>query len=307
MADSPPTLPAAVAAAPVHPDRGLPILPLSLAIRILSPRGAGIRDQTFEALIGRMARECYAVSHDDLKVDPDGLTWDHTVGLDLDDEEIAAGYVTLRVTVDPEGPDPDDELAPYHEGPGPVVVYTGPCNDEGEIDDPGTGSTVDPTDPVAVLRYNDRNDGPRKGFVAGVFFLRFGGDWGVSFYVDDPDHGDTEYDDIQDALDAARDAARRDVEPSYGYPWAQSRAYRIPDRYDVSECRAAGFTVAEHTPSGVVYMGVDGGGYDFLSSHWGPLYLARHARSYVDGYPWAVETDHGPILVCPDGHADLGQ
>jgi len=74
-----------------------------------------------------------------------------------------------------------------------------------------------------------------------------------------------------------------------GYPWAWNWSYYVDeDRPDVIDClQGAGFTVARQTATGYTFAGIDGGGYDFKSSHHvvlAALVLARHGRRVtVDG------------------------
>lgn len=179
------TLTDALKTAPRDRD-GVPILPLTVALSVLSPSGAGVRDETLRAALLNMSARAYVGSYEILReaADPSD-TWDYTVGLE-----------------------------------------------------------------------------------------------------------DVDVDSLED------------VEPTYGYPWASYATWRLPDGYDAAELRAAGFIVAAYTPSGETFFGVDGGGYDFLSAHWGPLYL-RHAADR-HAYGWTVETDAGPIRVVPDDDPILG-
>lgn len=58
------------------------------------------------------------------------------------------------------------------------------------------------------------------------------------------------------------------------WPFAWNTAPKI-DRMYIEDFVAAGFVVVEHTPSGDVYAGIDGGGFDFLSGLWVRAYLRR--------------------------------
>lgn len=72
------------------------------------------------------------------------------------------------------------------------------------------------------------------------------------------------------------DPYEKSVLPSWGTMWSfnnsldEDWARENPDK--VKEC---GFRLYEYTKSGELYLGIDGGGYDFYSHHWVPLYKAR--------------------------------
>lgn len=83
--------------------------------------------------------------------------------------------------------------------------------------------------------------------------------------------------DATDEEDAARAAEAANLEDyranACGWPFAWNTAAAIDER-DADEFAAAGFVVATHEPSGQVYAGIDGGGYDFLEAHWSRVFLA---------------------------------
>ena len=75
------------------------------------------------------------------------------------------------------------------------------------------------------------------------------------------------------ARDAADAANLEDYRANaYGWPFAHNYAAAIDER-EADDFAAAGFIVAQHEPSGQVYAGIDGGGYDFLEAHWSRVYL----------------------------------
>lgn len=90
-------------------------------------------------------------------------------------------------------------------------------------------------------------------------------------------YGDTldVYNDEGEADEAAERLNIQDArENCYGYPWAQYNCYQLQggtERHSEALTQA-GFRVAEHTPSGETYFGIDGGGYCF-DVHWVKLAL----------------------------------
>lgn len=110
--------------------------------------------------------------------------------------------------------------------------------------------------------------------------------------------------DATDEEDAARAAEAANLEDyranACGWPFAWHTAAAIDER-DADEFAAAGFVVATHEPSGQVYAGIDGGGYDFLEAHWSRVFLAfRLCGTYAppciyvptaDGLRRVVRTD----------------
>ena len=118
--------------------------------------------------------------------------------------------------------------------------------------------------------------------------------------------GQDDYDTCDESsADAAAEAANVEAykEGAAGWPFAQNYAAAIDIR-DADDFSAAGFVVAEHTPSGQVYAGIDGGGYDLLEAHWCPLFLRMrlHDRHYGAGVFAGVI--HAPPCIyvpTPDG------
>jgi len=102
-----------------------------------------------------------------------------------------------------------------------------------------------------------------------------------------------------DAIDFVRE---RMEEIRYGFPWAQSWAFRPDDRITDDELREAGFTVARYTggeggrgDAEYRLCGIDGGGYSFDGAHFAPLCAVFHANRR--GYGWKVETDDGEAYI----------
>lgn len=131
---------------------------------------------------------------------------------------------------------------------------------------------------------------------------------------DVPVDGESVYgwDDEADALEAASNLdneyhAEYFHENCYGFPWAHSWAF-LPDRWvQNGSLSAAGFRVATYTGgSGERHdetfrlAGIDGGGYDMLSSNWARL-VAYHTISR----DISVDTDNGPAIITMDYRADL--
>lgn len=89
----------------------------------------------------------------------------------------------------------------------------------------------------------------------------------------DHDTYDTEEeDDARRACDAANLENYR--ANANGWPFAWNTAAEV-SRFEIDAFAAAGFVIARHEPSGTLYAGIDGGGYDFLEAHWSRVYLAR--------------------------------
>lgn len=87
------------------------------------------------------------------------------------------------------------------------------------------------------------------------------------------DHDGYDATDEGEAEQAAEAGNRDDYQANAcGWPFAWNTAAAIDVR-DADDFAAAGFVVAEHVPSGQVYAGIDGGGYDFLEAHWSRVYL----------------------------------
>lgn len=63
--------------------------------------------------------------------------------------------------------------------------------------------------------------------------------------------------------------------PSWGTMWMTNNSvddYWIENHlHEMAQC---GFRIYEHEDYGYIF-GIDGGGYDFYSEHWIPLYKAR--------------------------------
>ena len=86
-------------------------------------------------------------------------------------------------------------------------------------------------------------------------------------------HEDYDREDEDSARAAAEAANVEDYRTNaYGWPFAHNYAAAIDER-DADDFDAAGFVVARHEPSGQVYAGIDGGGYDFIEAHWSRVYL----------------------------------
>ena len=106
-----------------------------------------------------------------------------------------------------------------------------------------------------------------------------------------------------DREDDAIDFVRQCMDESrYGFPWAQTWAFRPDDRITDDELREAGFTVAHYTGgaggrSDDTYRlcGIDGGGYSFDGAHFAPLCAIVHANR--SQYGWTVETDNGEAYI----------
>ena len=102
-----------------------------------------------------------------------------------------------------------------------------------------------------------------------------------------------------DAIDFVRE---RMEESRYGFPWAQSWAFRPDDRITDDELREAGFTVARYTGGEggrddcqYRLCGIDGGGYAFDGAHFAPLCAIVYANRRE--YGWKVETDEGLVYI----------
>lgn len=78
---------------------------------------------------------------------------------------------------------------------------------------------------------------------------------------------------------------RRD-EGRHGYPWAWSWAYYLGDArpWLIDALRSAGFVVARQIATDYYFAGIDGGGYDFESTHHAPAaaYLALRCGHTFD-------------------------
>jgi hypothetical protein len=97
-------------------------------------------------------------------------------------------------------------------------------------------------------------------------------------------------------------------EDTYGFPWANSWAFR-PDRYVSDDSlRAAGFRIATYRGGAGNWReddeyrlaGIDGGGYSFSGSHFARLVAAHHESRNM-----TVETDKGPAYITTETRTDL--
>lgn len=86
------------------------------------------------------------------------------------------------------------------------------------------------------------------------------------------------------------------------WPFAWNTAPKI-DRMYIADFAAAGFVVVEHKPSGDIYAGIDGGGYDFLESHWSRAYLRRFLHGKYAPKCIYLRTDDGLRRVVRAGGA----
>lgn len=113
--------------------------------------------------------------------------------------------------------------------------------------------------------------------------------------------GDYDTEDESSAQEAADAANAEDYQQNANaWPFAHNYAAEI-DRMYTDDFAAAGFVVVEHTPSGKLYAGIDGGGYSFTDAHWAPAFLRyRLHGKYAPEYIY-ITTDAGLRKVLRDG------
>lgn len=138
----------------------------------------------------------------------------------------------------------------------------------------------DPSEYVVELEFDDGDE----------IVIRYHADWNGC---------EETFDREDDAIDFVRE---RMEESRFGFPWAQTWAFRPDDRISDDELRAAGFTVATYTGEGggeYRLCGIDGGGYSFDGAHFAPLCAIVHANR--SKYGWTVETDDGHAYITMEG------
>ena len=108
------------------------------------------------------------------------------------------------------------------------------------------------------------------------------------------------FDEDGDANDLAQEKNEREDESLYGFPfaWNHGCVYNDGTLYHdwQTALEQAGFLVYRYVgPDGdgdEVIVGIDGGGYDFVSAHYAVFYGILAARN-----GWLIETSDGPRLV----------
>lgn len=77
--------------------------------------------------------------------------------------------------------------------------------------------------------------------------------------------------------------------PMWGYMWtfgdSSDEAWAREHLEEVSAC---GFRIYEDEDDSTLYLGIDGAGYNFYSSHWEPLYKARGLKWHSENIDKAV-------------------
>lgn len=109
----------------------------------------------------------------------------------------------------------------------------------------------------------------------------------------DCEQGDYDTEDESSARGAAEAGNMEDYRANcHAMPFAWNTAAKI-DRMYTEDFAAAGFVVAEHTPSGDLYAGIDGGGYDFIEAHWSRAFLRAHLHGKYSPERIYMRTDAG--------------
>lgn len=98
--------------------------------------------------------------------------------------------------------------------------------------------------------------------------------------------------DEYDASDIALGLNLNMTEPIHNYPFAWNTYWKVPSYIPIDLIQDAGFIVYNNIEDSSVYMGIDGGGYDFMSHHWAPLYISYCVRNRK-----MVDTINGPRYV----------
>lgn len=82
------------------------------------------------------------------------------------------------------------------------------------------------------------------------------------------------------------------TEATYSFPFAWNTYWVLPSWIPVELAQKAGFIVYNDYDNNENVIGIDGGGYDFYSQHWVPLYI-----SYCQLNKRMVATEKGPRYV----------
>ena len=164
---------------------------------------------------------------------------------------------------------------------------------------------LDTSSEVAHERWEIVEDDPSE-YVTATSEMLYNGDDDrcITRYLASGDGFEEEFFETEDdALDFVRE---RLEERRYGFPWAQSWAFRPDDRITNDELHEAGFTVAIYTGGEggrddcqYRLCGIDGGGYSFAGAHFSRLCAIVYANR--SQYGWAVETDDGNAYITTEG------
>ncbi len=98
--------------------------------------------------------------------------------------------------------------------------------------------------------------------------------------------------DEDDVIELCSDLNNKCTEATYNFPFAWNTYWILPSYIPVELAQKADFLVYDDNENNIRVMGIDGGGYDFYSSHWGPLYI-----SYCQLNKRMVDTEKGPRYI----------
>lgn len=82
------------------------------------------------------------------------------------------------------------------------------------------------------------------------------------------------------------------TEATYNFPFAWNTYWVLPNYIPVELAQKAGFIAYEDNENNKTVIGIDGGGYDFYSQHWVPLYI-----SYCQLNKHMIATEKGPRYI----------
>ena len=98
--------------------------------------------------------------------------------------------------------------------------------------------------------------------------------------------------DEDDVIEFCSDLNNKCTEATYNFPFAWNTYWILPNYIPIELAQKAGFLVYDDNENNIRVMGIDGGGYDFYSNHWVPLYI-----SYCQLNKRMVDTEKGPRYI----------